>query len=277
MSKESSGSQGSGYYETPVISPDASDYAIDRKSDPKSLARATVMQFLELTPESLITARQSDEIAFSADTKTALSPNQTLAIAMYNLESTITTLAGFDNDRSRSIQSTWSIIDAETGALTIQDFSGHKAGSDFGTSLHCTLHHDNDHSYATSPAFTVLLSSTHYLDNVLLLGDPHEPVFFASKPDDVSPEWSSEEDTWLVGGGRTERFFDGSLLDDWYARGCVGEEPTTVWRRDSIMYYPLYNRDATGLEGYLEITQKLLNMFLQAIEESDKTRNALVS
>ncbi len=255
---------------------DSMSDGIDQKHDPKGPALATIRQFLELTPGAILHSpppaetTKSNELARCydwLDGEISLDPNQQLAIAMYGLQSAVATLADLEGEEE--LQTTF--LDGATDPPTERIFSCQHANCDFGTNLDYGVLERGDKKVRTG--LYVLLPSNHYLDQVLSLGDPHEPVFFASKPDDVSPKRSTQEKEWLEDGGKAERIFDSHYYtkewDKWYRKGQQGELPQDVYRRDRIFYSPLYNQDAYGLSGYLEITQRLLSMFLQAVNQRD--------
>lgn len=251
---------------------DSMSDGIDQKHDPKGPALATIRQFLELTPGAILHSpppaetAKSNELARFYDwlgDEISLDPNQRLAIAMYGLQSAVATLADLEGEEG--LRTTF--LDSATDPPTERIFFCQHGSGDFGTNLGYDVLGRGGKKVRTG--LYVLLPSNHYLDNVLSFGDPHEPVFFASKPDDVSLKWSTQEKEWLEDGGKAERPFNTKKLDEWYEKGQQGEPPQNVYRRDRIFYSPLNNQDAYGLSGYLEITQRLVSMFLQAIDDRD--------
>ena len=247
---------------------------VDTKHDPKGPALQTIAEFLGMTPDFILNGplggpSSLGEVAvFGVENSAQLKPNQRLARAMLGLEAAVTTLRQENPpiEHGEEVRAEWSVLDGETGILTTKKFYCGKTGSDFGTDLSCHFNFDIDEQPRNGSYLHVTLPSNHYLRNTLRLGDPHEPVFFASEPDVYSPEWSTKQEEWLENGGKAKRFFETSRADDQYFR----HKPIggAFFSPDMVTYTPLYDRyAATGIEKYVEITQKLLKMYLQALSE----------
>lgn len=230
-----------------------------------------IKQFMQLDVDELLTRELSDaekellkEAATFAESKPD-TPNRRLAMAMFGLEEAARALYTVRAD-GRGVSDTQAIDTHTTGELRVS-----RTGSDFGTFMSFTYPVEGrlDGDGRALPAILhVVLPSDHYLYSTLQLGDPHEPVFYATEPDFVSPEWSDENEEWLEqAGGIARRSFsmDRSMLD---SAGQFTPNPAQqrkdVHRRDAIGYHPLYRKDAQGIHRYVEITQQLLARFLDA-------------
>lgn len=247
---------------------------VDVKHDPKGPALQTIHDFLELTPDVILNGpvqnlpSPKELVPFGSETTRELLPNQRLARAMLGLEQALSTLRQSEPplENGEELRSEWSHIDGETGELTTMEFFCGKTGSDFGTFVSCRINPDIDESPTNGSYWHLTLPSNHYLMETLRYGTPHEPVFFASEPDVYSPEWSDKGEEWLENGGLAKRHLD-------FRRACNivdGTEPRDVYSPDMVIYQPLYDRyGAGGIEKYVEITQRLLKMFLQSVSERD--------
>jgi hypothetical protein len=247
---------------------------VDVKHDPKGPALQTIHDFLGLTPRVILEGpvqnlpNLKEIVTFGSESERELFPNQRLARSMLGLEQALTTLRQNEPplENGEELRSEWSHIDGETGELTTMEFYCGKAGSDFGTFVSCRINPDIDTNPTNGSYWHLTLPSNHYLMETLRWGTPHEPVFFASEPDIYSPEWSDKGEEWLENGGLAKRH-----LDFWKACNIVDNtEPRDVFQPDMVVYQPLYDRyNAGGIEKYVEITQKLLKMFLQSVSERD--------
>lgn len=246
---------------------------VDVKHDPKGPALQTIHDFLGLTPQVILEGpvqnlpNLKEIVTFGSESRRELLPNQRLAMSMLDLEPALTTLRQYEPplENGEVLRSHWTQIDGVSGEVTTMKFYCGKAGSDFGTFVNCRINPDIDTKPTNGSYWHLTLPSNHYLIKTLRWGTPHEPVFFASEPDIYSPEWSDKGEERLENGGLAKRHLD-------FERACNivdGTEPRDVYSPDRVIYQPLYDRYAGGIEKYVEITQKLLKMFLQSVSERD--------
>lgn len=250
------------------------EYGVDIKRDPKGPALQTVRDFLGLTTQVILEGPVHDlpnlkeMVSLGPEGERELLPNQRLARSMLGLEQALTTLRQTEPpfENGEELRSEWSHINGESGELTTMEFFCGKAGCDFGTFVSCRINPDIDANPTNGSYWHLTLPSDHYLEQTLRYGTPHEPVFFASEPDVYSPEWSDEGEEWLENGGLAKRHLD-------FSKACEivdATEPRDVFSPDMVIYQPLYDRyGVSGIEKYVEITQKLLKMFLQSVSERD--------
>lgn len=247
---------------------------VDIMHDPKGPALQTIRVFLELTSDVILKGpvqdlRSSKELdLIGRETTRELLPNQRLASAMLGLEQALTTLRQTKPplENGEELRSEWRHIDGETGELTTLEFFCGKMGSDLGTFVSCRINPDIDLNPTDGSYWHLSLPSNRYLNETLRYGTPHEPYFFASERDVYSPAWSDKAEERLENGGLAIRDLD-------FRRACNivdGTEPRNIYSPDMVIYQPLYDRDgAGGIEKYVEITQRLLKMFLQSVSERD--------
>lgn len=249
--------------------------------DPKAYARARIEDFLSLTVGGIL-RRPYDEFgggivrydAGAAHDRRTDTRNRRLASSMLGLEGAIRTICQVDppKEMGESISAEREIIDGETGEAKKYWFRASRAGSDFGTFLHCNFDTPGIQDSRGEPIDEVqhvLVPQSHYLIEVLRHGDPHEPTFAAFETDFVTPdEWATEEKEWLENGGitlrdpnydRAYRRADGT----WSLDGPIRDD---VYRRHLIKYYSLYSDSAPGIERYVHITQSLLTKLIDAVD-----------
>lgn len=253
----------------------ASEDGVDVKHDPKEPALHRINDFLELTTDIILNGPihnlpSSKKVAvFGNESNNELLPSQRLARAMLGLHQAVTTLRQIEPpvENGEEVRSTWSDIDGNTGQLTTMDFFCGKTGSDFGTFLSCHINPDIDEKPSNGSFWRLTLPADRYLYETLRLGTPHEPVFYASEPDTYSPEWSVQAEEWLVNGGLAKRHLD-------VLKACNivdGNEPKDVYLPDMVVYQPLYDKYyVSGIEKYVEISQRLLKMFIQSVAERER-------
>lgn len=252
---------------------------VDVKHDPKGPALQTIHDFLELTPDVILNGpvqnlpSPKELVPLGAEAARELLPNQRLARAMLGLEQALSTLRQSEPpfEKGETLRSEWSHIDGETGELTTMEFFCGKMGSDFGTFVSCRINPDIDVNPTNGSYWHLSLPSNRYIVETLRYGTPHEPVFYASERDIYSPKWSNKAEEWLENGGLAKRHFD-------FEKACNivdGTEPRDVYSPDMVVYQPLYDRyGAGGIEKYVEISQRLLKMFLQSVSERDSHSQA---
>ncbi|MFZ1249410.1 MAG: hypothetical protein WAQ24_03745 [Candidatus Saccharimonadales bacterium] len=269
----------------------ASPEAVATLFDPKSVARARVTEFLELTVEAILGQPcvheiESGAVAIidSADGDNEIyPPNKRLAISMLGLQAAVRTLCQQNppEERDETVTATRDVVDGSTNKILSYKFSASRAGANFGTYLASKLldTYDTDDDNSDEPDNHrkvyehVLIPSDHYLQQVIRRGRLHESVFHASETDFISPKWSETEIEWLANGGMARRtinlgrkFFD----ENKYCPDRKGV--TAFYEADRIFYKPLYNKDAQGIEPYLSITQKLLRQLIDALNGTHEIR-----
>lgn len=253
---------------------------LDVMHDPKGPALQTIHDFLELTSDVILNGPVQGPSSLKEldilgrETVGELSATQRLARAMLYLESAVTTLRQVDPplEQGETLISNWTDIDGMTGEATTLQFSCEKMGLNYGTFLNCRINPDVVQHQNVSPLWHVSLPSRHYLMEILTYGTTQADSFYASEPDTCSDEWSStdSEDEWLDNGGKIKRVYI-DYIPIFDENGVIIDvESKDAFKRSDVEYRPFCDpRFASGAEKYIEITQKLLKMFLQSVGERD--------
>ena len=239
--------------------------------DHKVLACARIQDFVGMTVEGMLLKPYSEEGATgsvqpynSIDAHHAVTDtrNRRLANALLGVEGAVRTLCQAEPPRERGekIREERQIVDGTTGVARTHVFSAHRAGVDFGTVLSCEIDTPgivDSRGDPTEELLLVLVPQDKHLVEVLHRGRPHEPGFYASETDTIGPEWSQKREERLENGGLASRQVNFGIRP----AEATGEGN---YRRGEIIYSPLYDPNAPGLEGYVRITQFLLRKLLDA-------------
>ena len=180
--------------------------------------------------------------------------NRRLAMSMLGLEGAVRRIY---TARGGSI-SDEQVVASHAGESTTGQLDVYQANADFGTRLLLSYPTGSQHE----KHIATLLPQDQYLQKTLLFGDPHEPVFWASEPDRISPQWSEQERERLPNGGVAHR--KGKPITD------SSQRRVGIWKPERILYYPLYSGEAPGVERYMRIVQELLARFLDAAGKTER-------